>query len=167
MSIQSIIQNISCHSDCIVHPPIQSQILLEDGDLLSEDVKEFYTLCNGIDLFNESYCAVRIVAQQQFSLANPILVGEKCEYDISSHWYIIGDIYDGNFLTIDLHPERLGRCYDSHWDTHALVGSSTVIAPSFTALLTQLWNTQGASEWYWEQPSFKSLGDAYDGIIFD
>jgi hypothetical protein len=167
MSIQSIIQSISRHKNCVVHPPSQSQILLEDGDLLPDDVKEFYTLCNGIDLFNESHCAVRIVAQQQFSLANPILVGEKCEYDISSHWYTIADIYDGNLLTIDLHPERLGRCYDSHWDTHALVGSSTVIALSFTALLTQLWNAQGADEWYWEKSSFQALGDAYDGIRFD
>lgn len=165
MSIQSIIQSISRHKNCVVHPPIQSQILLEDGDLLPEDVKEFYTLCNGIDLFNDSHCAVRIVAQQQFLLANPILVGEKCEYDISSHWYIIADIYDGNFLTMDLHPERLGKCYDSHWDTHALVGSSTVIAHSFTTLLTQL-SAQGAGDtWYWEQSNFVSLGDAYDGII--
>nr|WP_277815976.1 MULTISPECIES: SMI1/KNR4 family protein [Lysinibacillus] len=114
---------------------------------MPNDLLEFYNICEGVGLFADADFEVSIVSPDKFLLANPIIVGEKCEYDISSHRYIIADLGNGNFLTIDLHPDRLGKCYDSHWDSHGIVGSSTVVAKSFTDLLMRLFESKGDS-WY-------------------
>lgn len=70
------------------------------------------------------------------------MIGEKTEYDISSNWYIIGRDMNKEYITIDLNPLRLGRCYDSYWENHGVPGNCAIIATTFTELIT--------------------LGDAYD-----
>jgi hypothetical protein len=72
---------------------------------------------------------------------------------------------NGDYLTIDLNQERLGRCYDSFYDRHGIVGSYPTIAKSFTELLEQLFNNKGELL-YWLNKDFPSLGDAYDAIEF-
>ncbi|MER2009602.1 MAG: SMI1/KNR4 family protein [Psychrobacillus sp.] len=163
MGINDIIQEINENEHCRVYFPKGILGNIEEGDVLPNDLLEFYNVCGGVDLFADADFEVSIVSPDKFLLANPVIVGEKCEYDISSHWYIIADLGNGNFLTIDLHPDRLGKCYDSHWDSHGIVGSSTVVAKSFTDLLMRLFESKGDS-WYWYKDDFESLGDAYDGI---
>lgn len=165
MEIEKILQKINEMNECKVHPPAGLPTKIEKDDILSKDLLEFYSVCAGIDLFVDKDFGVTIVRPDHFVLANPVIVGEKCEYDISSHWYIVADLGSGNYLSIDLHPERLGKCYDSHWDAHGVVGSSTVVANSFTDLLNRLLESKGEGEsWYWYSSEFESLGDAYDGI---
>ena len=96
-------------------------------------------------------------------LANPVIVGELCEEDISSKWYIICKDSDSNYITIDLATERLGRCYDSFWDRHGVVGECAIIARNFTELVMELFNSQGESL-YWLGSDHQYLGDAYDEI---
>lgn len=166
MGIRNLLQEISSNKCCDIYPVKGVPEYIEDEDVLPADLLEFYRLCGGADLFTSADFGVSIVSPDQFLPANPIIVGEKCEYDISSHWYIIADIGDGNYLTIDLHPNRLGTCYDSHWDSHGVAGSSTVIAHSFTDLLERLFRSKG-DHWYWYRDDFKSLGVAYDVVEFD
>ena len=66
-----------------------------------------------------------------------------------------------NYVTIDLAKERLGRCYDSFWDRHGVVGECAVIAQTFTELVSQLYSNQGKSL-FWLDDKFNYLGDAYD-----
>jgi antitoxin YokJ len=125
------------------------------------DLLEFYSLCGGISLFESSAYSMRLSSPAELVPANPVIRGEPGGDDISSAWHVIGWGENSQYLTIDLHPERLGRCYDSFWDSHAIQGSCPVIALSFSDLLEALIRNKG-EHWYWLQPSFRSLGDAYD-----
>jgi hypothetical protein len=83
------------------------------------------------------------------------------EADISDNWYRVArqDIQEN--ISIDLHPMRLGRCYDSFWDRHAVRGDSPIVAMTFPELLERLFNQRG-EHWYWLEPGYKGYGDAYD-----
>lgn len=135
---------------------------ITEGHRLPEDLQHFYQLCGGLAMFRGSRAPTYIVPPQGLVLANPVIVGEVAEYDISSSWYIIAsDGTDSQRVTIDLSLERLGRCYDSFWDRHAVAGSSTIIALSFTEFLSRTHLSNG-EELYWLRPDFAPLGDAYD-----
>lgn len=160
MKIKELIEKIKNNPDCVV---FRSKGVPNCGEncVLPEDLKEFYELCGGVILYSSKDYAMEIVNPEKFQLANPIIVGELCPYDISSQWYIIACNMNGDYLTIDLSSERNGRCYDSFWDRHGVVGECPIIANSFTDLLCCLLNSNG-EYLYWLDDSFVSLGDAYD-----
>ncbi|WP_251862288.1 SMI1/KNR4 family protein [Clostridium sp. Marseille-Q2269] len=165
MDIKLLIEKIKTLPNCKVYSqkklPIPNQ-----KHILPEDVKEFYELCGGISLFEGESYAINIVPPEKFILDNPIIIGELCEEDITSEWYIIGEDCNGDYITIDLNSKRLGKCYDSFWDRHGIVGECPVIARNFTELLSNLIKSKGYS-WYWLEESFEPLGDAYDNIELD
>jgi antitoxin YokJ len=129
--------------------------------MLPGDLREFYELCGGATLFRSASYTCVFVPPEQVVPANPVIVGEKGEGDLSEGWYIIASDGQGEYLTIDCHPARLGRCYDSFSDRHGVRGSCPIIATSFGTLLQRLLDGRG-SHWYWLRPEFQSLGDAYD-----
>lgn len=131
--------------------------------VLPEDLVGFYTDCGGCALFTEALYNFRIVKPIDFVPANPVIIGEVCDDDISSDWYIIASDNCGNYLTIDLNPLRLGRCYMSYFDTHGIVGETKIVAMSFTELLQGLFENRG-EYLYWLRDGFRELGDAYDAI---
>ncbi|MED2011232.1 MULTISPECIES: SMI1/KNR4 family protein [Brevibacillus] len=165
MRISQLTTIIKTLPNCIVHPS-QGLPEIKGYHDLPNDVREFYTLCGGVSLFQNADYPVNIVSPQEFILANLVIVGDLCEEDISSNWYIIANDGKGEYLTIDLSQERLGKCYDSFFDRHGVVGESQVIALSFTEFLERLVESRGGY-WYWLQEDFISLGDAYDGIDGD
>ncbi len=114
-------------------------------------------------LFEGEDYSFQIVQPEEFTLSNPVIIGELAEEDISSHWYIVGHDGNGDYISIDLHQGRLGKCYDSFWDRHGVVGDCPVIANSFSDLLEQLVQNSG-ERWYWLKEDFKPLGDAYDDV---
>lgn len=160
MDILELIDKIRNTQGCIVYSPCGLPTLSEGVDL-PKDLKVFYENCGGVSLFNDSAYGFRIASPEEMVLANPIIVGELCEEDISSKWYIIGKDTQNNYITIDLAKERLGRCYDSFWDRHGVVGECAVIAQTFTELVSQLYSNQGKSL-FWLDDKFNYLGDAYD-----
>lgn len=160
MGIQVLIDKIKNFPNCVIHSH-SGYPDVEKGHQLPDDLYEFFTLCGGIDLFKGSDYGLTIVSPEECILANPVIIGEKAEYDLSSSWYIIGRDHNNDFLTIDLSKPRLGRCYDSYWETHGVVGSCPIIANSFTELLERL-VINGGEHWYWLQDEFASLGDAYE-----
>jgi hypothetical protein len=134
---------------------------LGEGHVLPDDLRRFFEICGGLTLYRDADYAARIVGAIGLRPANPLIVGRQVEDDISASWYVIADDLQGEYLTIDLSPARLGRCYDSFSDRHALRGSCPVIALSFSELLERLIKNDG-QHWYWLRAGFESLGDAYD-----
>ncbi len=166
MKVKELIDKIKTLPDCKVYPSNGLPKLDNKNHKLPNDIVEFYQNCGGITLFiSQSYVA-NIVPPDEFILANPVIVGELCEEDITSQWYIIVNDGNGDYLTIDLSNERLGRCYDSYWDRHGVVGECPIISRTFTELLENLVLNKG-NQWYWLRNEFTQIGDAYDGIDVD
>ncbi len=60
-------------------------------------------------------------------------------------------------MAVDLHSDRLGRCYDAFWDTYGLVGETPVVAVNLVGLLQALVTSDG------QDGALPGLsGDAYD-----
>lgn len=160
MEIDDIIARLRATPGCEVFPP-SGMPIINNWHVMPNDLRRFYEQCGGLSLFKERDYSLLIVPPSRCVLANPVIVGEVAEEDISSSWYIIADDGSEDYLTIDLSQERLGRCYDSFHEVHGVAGSSPVIALSFTDLLVNLYKNAGAY-WYWLRQDFISLGDAYD-----
>lgn len=159
MNVDELIRRIASTPGCTIRPPAG---LPDAGSYrLPSDVEAFYRECGGCVLYEDSQYPFHVVEPHAFRAANPIIVGESDADDISASWYIVGHGRTQEFVTIDLALSRAGRCYDSFWDRHAVAGSSSIIALSFTDLLERMYDNRG-QYWYWLQPSFESLGDAYD-----
>ncbi|MBP1960824.1 SMI1/KNR4 family protein [Paenibacillus aceris] len=148
-------------SNCEVYPAVLTLPKLRSSHILPSDLEEFYKECGGMQLFNDSDFPYRVIPPIEINLANLEILGEEVEDDITKDWYTIVDCGNGDFITIDLHPERLGRCYDSFHETHGLVGETPIIALSFAELLDQLFQFKG-NRIFWLEDNFIALGDAYD-----
>lgn len=163
MKIDDLIESIKCIDDCKVYPSCGLPNIKLSNQKLPEDVERFYCLCGGADLFCSKDYSIRIVPPNEFQLSNPLIVGEICEEDISSNWYIIATDDNGQYISIDTSLERIGRCYDSFGDCHVMVGDCAIVALNFTDLIENFIKNNG-DYWFWLKKEFKSLGDAYDGI---
>jgi len=166
-SIPELLSIINQTPNCELKPA-QGLPNIEKTHIIPGEVVEFYTLCGGVSLYKTSAYSIEIVHPNELVLANPVIYNgveedalEASKSDISWSWYIIGTGQNRQFVTIDFAPERVGRCYDSFWDSHAMPGYSPIIARSFNELLDRLIQNQG-KHWYWLQPDFKSIGDAYE-----
>lgn len=160
MIIHEIIEIIKKDPNCEV---LQSNGIpnLNEGDELPVDIQQFYNLCGGIHFFKGSEYEFIVVPPEEVILANPVIIGELCEEDISSRWYIICKDTEDNYITFDSSKERNGRCYDSFWDRHGVVGECDIVATNFTELILNLYKSAG-KQLFWLSDSFQYLGDAYD-----
>ena len=158
--IKNLLQHVSTIPNCIVKSPSLLP-MLEEGHSMPTDLLEFYELCGGIIFYSNSLYTIEIVPPNEFLLTNPVILGQRYDDDISTDWYIVAKSGSEQLITIDMNKERLGRCYDSFYDRHGIVGSCPVIATSFTDLLERVIENQG-KYWYWLSKDFVSLGDAYD-----
>ena len=165
--IETIIKRVQNSPDCVLYPPSDTPIVKQEH-VLPEDVLAFYQLCGGGMLYDQSEYLLQLVPPGRFVPASPVmLVGLSEEQlkaskdEIHWSWYIFGEGQSGEHILIDLALERLGRYYYSFWDRHAMIGCMPVIANSFTDLLVRMFENQGQG-WYWEQPDFEPLGDAFD-----
>lgn len=160
MAVEYLLVTAAWSGQCQVH--LADGVPNVPGELrLPDDLAAFYRNCGGIDLFLGRDYGISIVSPKLFQPSNPVIVGEQVPDDISSTWYIIAETPNGDHLSIDLSPERNGRCYDSFYEIHAVVGLSPIIATNFTSLLENLLNAAGGY-WYWLEPDFGDLGDAYE-----
>lgn len=155
-----LLDKINKDERCRCKPPIGKLPLLKDKLRYPDDVVYFYQKYGGVSLFNCTKSAVSfsIITPSEIVQANRIIIGEACDDDISSSWYIIGKTNNNDYISIDFSLERNGRCYDSHHELHGVMGSCPIVALSFTELLTQLYYSDG-NDIYWKT---KGYGDAYD-----
>jgi hypothetical protein len=155
-----LIERLRATPGCDVLPSAGVPIL-PVGLVLPDDLVEFYGECGGARLFAESAYPVAIAPPDQFISSNLAILGQLNLDDRSDQWFTVGITPDGEYLSIDLDPARLGRCYDSFHEAHGLIGDCAIIATSFSDLLSRLLSNQGRY-WYWLDSDFRSLGDAYD-----
>lgn len=171
MSIKELVEIVTKINDCRVYTPNGLPIVPE-GYILPSDIKEFYSLCGGMDLYlNTEGFFYKILSPEKFSFANPDILGEETALEISSSEEYQGDVTldcftivsdsNGDFLVTDLNKKRHGICYDAFHETYGLVGDMPIIAKSFTELLEKLIKNEGKSI-FWLDDNFEPLGDAYD-----
>lgn len=160
-SIGQALYLLTSAKDCAMVPPVGMPDLGRDHQL-PDDLKAFYLAAGGATLFEGSDNEFSIVGPSELVLTNLLLLGESETGDISDSWFTVARDGNGDYLSIDLGEKHRGRCYDSFHETHGLVGSTPVVASSFTDLLYRLLANRGAHP-YWLAAGFTSLGDAYEG----
>ncbi len=145
--------------------PPRGRPAVRAGDVLPDDVGRFYDRCGGAIIRVGHPYGLELRRSDQLLQSNPLLVQDDLPGDISEHWYVIANgVGSGiDLISIDLHPARLGRCYDSFWDVHASPGNCAVVAVSFTDLLDRAMRSH-ADVWWWTENDFEGLGDAYDDV---
>lgn len=161
--LKEIIEKIKQTNYCKVYPP--KGVPTIDNYELPDDVKEFYLLCGGIVLYENSYFPFEIVPPNKFIHSNIAILEESFKDDISNDWFIIAQSPKTNdfFISIDLNKDRKGLYYDSFYERYGLIGEMPIIATSLEQLLENLLLSQG-NNIYWESENFVSIGDAYEGI---
>jgi hypothetical protein len=180
MDISTLLDVVKNTEDCIVQPA-SGRPSIGPSHLLPSDVEEFYRLCGGVVLFQSIAFPLTILPPQRVALANAVITcsseaellagGLMDADDISWSWYTIAEDGNGDYFTIDLSPDRAGRCYDSCHETHAQPGDTPVVAQSFTEFVVRMRNLilessrrrDRDSRWHWRDMVGKlTLGDAYD-----
>jgi hypothetical protein len=159
-TVIELIERAARSDRCAVHPPAGTPSVPAQFQL-PDDLADFYRRCGGADLFLEGDYGILLLPPDELLESNVVLVGQQYPDDRSSSWFTVARSVDREFLSIDLADERNGRVYDSFYEIHAVVGSATIIANSFTDLFTMLMDTDG-DRWPWLTEGFVSLGDAYD-----
>lgn len=163
MKIEEMINKFRTLPNCAVWPP-NGLPVTDASHPIPDDVLEFYRLCGGMSVFNEDRCGINIVAPEDVKPADSIILEPKTAHfrtnELSKDFYVIGYDEDSQWITIDLNPNRLGRCYESFWDSYAGPGTSPIIALSFSQLLEHFISFQDAD--FWDMPNFEAYGDAYD-----
>jgi antitoxin YokJ len=156
--LDALIAKIRQTPACQVYPPSGMPVIQPDHRL-PDDLTHFYTVCGGLELFRASLFPTIICPPQKLVVANPVIwQGLKQELvdETQGHpswaWYIVAECPDetDQWVTIDLSPSHLGRCYDSQFFIHP--GNSYVIAPSFTELLARLIADKGEDRFWWNIP---------------
>ncbi len=173
MDMQRLVERVIATPGCSVSQPMGVPVLRQ-GHVLPEDVRRFYELCGGMELYGSEWYGVRIPGPDGFLPADPVVLSFIFEewvasgiYDSATRsrdWYIIADIGHGDYIVIDCDPGagRLGRCYQALWDSgYPGKGNTPIIARSFGELLERVIEDKG-DRWYFLQPGFEPYGDAYD-----
>src|SRR5260221_5896233 len=106
--------------DCEVRAP-SGLPTIRPQHVLPDDVRSFYTACGGFtwNLYAGSrLCdSFSVLAPERVVLANPVVccISEDelkatgiDDHEISWDWYVIAQDGNGDYLSIDLNPERLG-----------------------------------------------------------
>ena len=161
VTIDDILKKICENPECKI---ITHDSALSFDNVLPKDLLLYFEKYNEILFYPQSEYPIKIVGFTDLHPANPIIVGETIEDDITNSWYIIGYGENSQYITIDLSPDRFGWCYDSNWDRHGVPGSNPIIAHSFTELLYHTYKAKGKN-YYWITNEFESKGDAYDNVL--
>ncbi|HDR9499368.1 TPA: SMI1/KNR4 family protein [Burkholderia cepacia] len=159
-SIKEVVEIIRSDGRCQVLPVSGSLPSLPKPDMMyPNDLVEFYNLCGGVILFRagKDNVSFKILPADEVLQTNMIIVGDPCEGDISFSWYAICKTDNGDCISIDASKERNGRCYDSNFEIHGVVGGCPVIALSFSELIDGLYKSSGV-DIFWKT---RDCGDAY------
>src|SRR6476469_8766414 len=103
MDVRALIRAIQANSDCIVYPPNGLPIVAE-GDSLPQDLRLFYELCGGIDMFQSSEFYMEILPPEAVVLATPVIRPILSQVDIAEDnkgawWslYLIADYGNSDY----------------------------------------------------------------------
>jgi len=162
--VRDLIKRIQNTPDCRVFPP-KGIPKIPDHLSLPLDVQSFYSLAGGAVLLQNSLSPYEIPEPQNFVPSNEIIFPEGYDWDLpendrSYDWYVAANSGPEQYISIDLNPDRLGRCYDSFWQLHA-TEDAEIVALSFREMIEHLLDHRGDGP-YWVEDGFPRLGFAYD-----
>lgn len=159
--ITSLIEQIGSTPDCSLMPATGLPSLPSGVDL-PPDLRRFYELSGGCVIYSKRIrpAPARIVGPQEFERIDLTILGETISPGPFQFWFAIADVADGNYISIDLHPDHCGKCYDCFHETFTIPGYVNVIASSFTDLLSRLVHHTEDSD-FWLEEDFQPLGEAF------
>lgn len=168
--LDRVLVEIAARDHCRLMPPA-GHARVPDGLAIPKGLCRFHNRCGGAVLFENAPFTWQVSGPDQLVPASPRLltpaiaakVAQEHPDDLTNTCYVIANSGEESstdpHVVIDLHPHRLGRCYDAYWDTYGLVGEMPVVAVTITELLHVLLATAG------QHGSLPGLhGDAYDGV---
>ena len=163
-----VLAAIARRDDCQVLPPA-GQARVPDGLALPADVLRFHDHCGGVVLFTGAEFPWHVAIPNRVVPASPRLltpevasrVAVENPEDLTNGCFVIADggreSSTDPHIVIDLHPDRLGRCYVASWDTYGVVGEMPIVALTMAELLRSLLEHDGRAT---ALPDF--YGDAYE-----
>lgn len=165
--LDRVLAEISGRDDCRLLPPA-GQARVPDGLAIPDELRRFHDRCGGAVMFTHGPFTWHVSGSDRLVPASPRLltpaiaarVMAEHPDDLTNTCYVIadgGESATAPHVVIDLHPDRLGRCYDTFWDTYGLVGDMPVVAVTVTELLQVLLASRGQ---HGSLP--RRYGDAYD-----
>lgn len=122
------------------------------------DLRSFFLECNGARLFEDYDSPFEVVPIEEFHSTSIDVFGEvKAEW-APTEWYSVANVRDGNYIALDLASVDgdAGEYLDAFHETLGQDGYQTIIAKSFTELLSDALESGG--EHYWLDESFKGYG---------
>lgn len=145
--IRDLVSIISQDARCVVHPHSGTTAATAVQNA-PDDVREFYDLCDGIELFPDSEYPYRIVRSSEFvNISQDIYEPCMCDdQSISDEWFLIAESWNTDPISIDLSVERQGMCCDCY-----LGSDFHVISPSFYELLKGLYENAGGYHFWLEE----------------
>jgi hypothetical protein len=160
-SFDEIVAELRGRPDCHFRPATRLPVLPPDLRL-PPDLAAFYERFSEARLFisdrGEARCSIQ--SPEELVQVGQVILGCPTVEGIERSWYAVVNVCEGDYVAIDLLPERLGRCYDCFHETYGWPGYCTVIALSFTELLNCL---AEMDDWlFWLDDAFQGYGDAYD-----
>lgn len=157
--LDPVLEELVMTPGCVVLPPVGRPVL-DPRHRLPDDLARFYDLCGGALVQPTPAFGLAVHGPADLRPSNGELALEGRPGDRSQHWYLVAHVVDAplELVSIDLHPDRLGRCADSFWDVHASPGNCALVATSFTDLVARALQHRGEGSWWLDAP----LGDAYD-----
>ena len=158
--ISNLLQVMRARRDCRVDPPALPPVLA-DGLELPAEVAAIYAMCGGAELFIGAAYPFTLSSPDRFEPTNLRILGSLEPDDRSSSLYVLGHGSGRDLISVDCHPSRSGRCYDSFDETHGLIGQTPVVAPTVGDFFDRLL-ADGGSRYFWESRATASDGDLYD-----
>lgn len=133
---------------------------------LPGDLQLFFSQHASLRLGGKRQRRLHILPLVQWRRSNQAVLGETVESDRSHHWWTLAQDDMGEYVSIDLSPERFGWCIDSFHELHGVAGSSPVLAHTFSALIAQCLHSLAMpgdeGPMFWLRDGHVPLADAYD-----
>jgi len=165
-SVDEIIWLAKKEAGCVVLPAQGLPLLSLE---LPHDLRRFYELCGGIDMFPHEDWGWRIVKPEEFK---PILV-QECLMSLFNEghgtgledtlYYLAVRGAGPDSASIDLRPETLGLCYDTF--SGDIFSPLHVIALSFTEMLFRMFQERQKT-CYWAECAYGCLGFRNDQLAW-
>jgi hypothetical protein len=162
-TVADIVRQAQDTIGCSVNSPTGMPVL-PGSFTLPPDLQEFYAHCGGLDMFPNEDWGWRIVKPSEFLRADQVILElvyqdhpEDFDDTPSEGLYVVAVRGCGpDYISIDTHPARLGRCFDSYSGDHA-TENSRVVALSFTEMLNKLFEHRQEG-YFWEDAFYGYFG---------
>ena len=150
--LHAVLDEIRATADCRVLASA-GKPMLPAGFLLPKDLEAFYEMCGGARLF-ESELPWRVSGPCELVPAAPRLVTPDVAEElrrtepgeVPSTCFVFADnggASTDEHLVVDLHADRLGRFYETFWDSYGMAEDMPIVAVSAADALRWLLDNGG------------------------